>query len=257
MTITGIAPDLPSVQQACAGCVCCSAALCRAGRASALECVGCTHEDYRATVAGCPCSATTTEGTAAWRAGMVTATLQATDLPLPEPMETLLRALAAREPAVVEDPHEFSLALRLRQFVQIRGERGELAVTSLGRAYLAARDGRRVPARASVAAIDTDVATATVWVDRIDEGRPDVPVTVLLDQLVSAAGVEPGGLPGLELDVVANLDAARRDDIVLTDIHVRPTAPLPEAWRTLLPAGPARERVPAASGALPGGGSGD
>ncbi|MGV2914622.1 hypothetical protein [Streptomyces alfalfae] len=130
--------SLQPVQAECPHCACCSAALCRKGRASVLGCAGCTRADLRATVSRCPCSASLTEGTAAWRAGMVAATLAATELPLSTPLENLLRALADGAETVT-DPHGLLVALRLREFVQTRG--GLLAVTCFGRAYLAARDG--------------------------------------------------------------------------------------------------------------------
>lgn len=216
---------LQPVQEECPHCSCCSAALCRKGRASVLECAGSTHADRKSVVTGCPCSAPTTEGTAAWRAGMVTATLQAAELPLPDPMEDVLRALAAGERAV-HDPHRFLLALRLREFVQTRGDL--LAVTDLGRAYLAARDGRRVEVRARVLQVDPAENTARVL---LDVPRPDQAVTVLLDQLAGVTGLDPVELPGLELDVTANVDAERQEEIVLTGLRARPMPPLPDAWR--------------------------
>ncbi|MFC8332806.1 hypothetical protein [Streptomyces olivaceus] len=164
-----------------------------------------------------------TEGTAAWRAGMVTATLQAVELPLPEPMEVVLRALAAGESAV-PDPYGFLLAFRLREFVHTRA--GVCAVTDLGRAYLAARDGQRFAVRARVLDVDTEENSARV---ELDVCRPDQRVTVLLDQLVHATAVEPLQLPGLELDAIANVDAERQEEIVLTRIQTRP-APLPGTW---------------------------
>lgn len=216
---------LQPAQEACPYCQCCSAALCRKGRASVLECAGCTHADLKATVAGCPCSAATTEGTAAWRAGMVTATLQAVELPLPDPLEAFLRALAAGE-TEVSDPHGFLLALRLRQFVQTGPDFNALAVTSLGRAYLTARDGRRTTTTAHVELVDAEANTARLLVDAWSQ---DQAVTVLLDQL-APTGLEPYELPGLWLDVTANLDAARAEEVVLTGIRPRPT-PMPDSWR--------------------------
>lgn len=215
---------LQPAQDACAHCPCCSAALCRKGRADVLECVGHTGQDARSTVAGCPCSAATTEGTASWRAGMVTATLQAAELPLPGPVEDVLRALAGGR-SMVPDPHGFLLALRIRQFVQTRGEL--LAVTDLGRAYLAARDGERVAVRGRVLDVDARENTARVV---LDVALPDQRVTVLADQLSALTGVEAGELPGLGVDAVANLDAERVEEIVLTGIRARPVA-LPDQWR--------------------------
>jgi hypothetical protein len=165
---------------------------------------------------------------------MVTATLQAVELPLPEPMEAVLRALAAGQHDV-RDPHEFLLALRLRSFVQTRGDL--LAVTDLGRAYLTARDGKRTTVPAHVLSVDEEENTALL---RINVCRPDQRVTVLLEQLAQVTGVDPYELPGLELDVTANPDAERQEEIVLTGIRARPTPPLPEAWRkTTAPDAPA------------------
>lgn len=215
---------LQPTQEECPHCWCCSAVLCRRGRTSVLECAGSTHADRKSTVTGCPCSAATTEGTAAWRAGMVTATLQAVELPLPKPLEAVLRALVAGETSV-PDPYGFLHALRLRTFVQSRD--GMFAVTDLGRAYLAARDGQRLAVRARVLDVDDEENTARVV---LQVCRPDQRVTVLLDQLVHATGVDPQELPGLDLDVIANVDAEREEEIVLTRIQARP-APLPAPWR--------------------------
>ncbi|MEI5526892.1 hypothetical protein WB388_40550 [Streptomyces brasiliscabiei] len=233
-------PDfLTPAQEACPHCPCCSEALCRKGRASVLECAGCTHADLRATVSRCPCSAATTEGTAAWRAGMVTATLQAAELPLPDPLEAVLRALDSGE-TDVHDPHGFLHALRLRQFVQTRPDFQALTVTSLGRAYLAARDGQRTTVRARVDSVDPEENTARVL---LDVCRPDQAVTVLADQLVHATSLEPYELPGLELDVTANADAERAQDIVLTGIRSRPT-PMPEPWRAETDQAPDTDQAP-------------
>ena len=214
---------LRPVQSVCPYCSCCSAALCRRGRRSVLECFGHTDPVARSTVAGCPCSAPTTEGTAAWRAALTSATLQAAELPLPEPVEDMLRCLAGGQ-TTVPDPHGLLLALRLRGFVQTSG--GLLAVTDAGRAYLAARDGERITVRGRVLDVDTSENVARIAL----EARPDTRVTVLLDQLAALTGVEVGELPGLELDAVANPGAERAEEIVLTGIRARPV-PLPDRWR--------------------------
>lgn len=190
-----------------------------------LGCAGCTRADLRSTVSLCPCSASLTEGTAAWRAGMVTATLAATELPLSAPLEDILRALADGA-ETVQDPHGFLVALRLREFVQSRDTL--LSVTCFGRAYLAARDGRRVPVRARVGLLDEEENTAHVT---LDVCRPDSAATVLLDRLADVTGLDASELLGLELDVTANVDAARAEDIVLTGLRARPAVPLPDAWR--------------------------
>ncbi|MBL0778236.1 hypothetical protein G6541_13325 [Streptomyces albidoflavus] len=212
--------QLAPTQDACPACWCCSAALCGRGRVSVLECAGSTHPDLRSLVAGCPCSAASTAGTAAWRAALVTATLQATDLPLPEPGEDLLRAVA-RGDDEVRDPHDFALALRLRQFVQTAG--GMLRLTGAGRAYLEARDGRREPVRARVAAVDLDERTALITLD----AHPGVVATVLLDTLDTATGLEPAEAVGVELVVTAPVDPAAVAEIVLTGLRVRSVPPLP------------------------------
>lgn len=214
---------LRPAQDACPNCPCCSAALCRRGRRDFLECSGHTDAESRSTVAGCPCSAATTEGTAAWRYALTIATLQAAELPLPEPVEDVLRSLAGGR-TTVPDPHGLLLALRLRGFVQTRADL--LAVTDAGRAYLAARDGARIAVRGRVLDVDDAENTARI----VLEARPDERVTVLLDQLSALTGVEPYELPGLELDAVANLDAERAEEIVLTGIRARP-APMPDQWR--------------------------
>lgn len=221
---------LRPVQPECPRCRCCTEALCRRGRTSVLECAGCTDAEHQATVVGCPCSSSSTEGTAAWRMSMVAATLQAVELPLPDPMEAHLRALADDGRGVV-DPHHFHLALRLRGFVQTRGD--VLEVTSQGRAYLAARDGGRVAVRGRVLDVDVEENTARVL---LDVCREDQRATVLVDQLSGVTGVDVYELPGLDLEVVANVDAERVEDIVLTRIQARP-APLPDQWRKAAPEG--------------------
>jgi hypothetical protein len=155
---------------------------------------------------------------------MVTATIAARELPLPAPLEDTLRALAAGA-ETGQDPYGFLVALRLREFVQTRS--GLLAVTSLGHAYLAARDGRRVPVQARVRTVNEDENTAHV---SLDVCRPDSAVTVLLDQLVNVTGVEAYELLDLQLDVIANVDAERAEDIVLTGLRARHAPPLPGAW---------------------------
>jgi hypothetical protein len=139
-------------------------------------------------------------------------------------MEALLRRLAAGEP-VVEDPHGFLVALRLRQFVQTRED--VLAVTDLGRAYLTARDGGRRRVQARVTHVDEDDNTARIM---LDVCRPDSGVTVLLEQLTAVTGVESYELPGLDLDVVANVDAERAEDIVLTGVRTLAKR-LPPEWQ--------------------------
>ncbi|MGV2914621.1 hypothetical protein [Streptomyces alfalfae] len=76
--------------------------------------------------------------------------------------------------------------------------------------------------------VDVEGNTARVLVDM---ARPDQAVTVLLDQLANVTGVEESELPGLELDVTANVDAERQEEIVLTGLRAQPVAPLPAAWR--------------------------
>jgi hypothetical protein len=155
---------------------------------------------------------------------MLTATVQAAELPLPEPVEAILRALAAGQ-GEVPDPHGLLLALQLRRFVQTRDE--ALAVTDFGLAYLAARDGERKTVRAGVIHVDQADRTARValrWC------RPDHHVTVCLERLVEATGLQPSELVGTHLDVTANVFADRSAEIVLTDIVVRP-ASLPESWK--------------------------
>lgn len=155
---------------------------------------------------------------------MVWATRHAVELPLPEPVETLLRAMADQEHDV-EDPAGLVLALRMRQYVTLR--EGSLAVTSIGRAYLAARTGFRVPSPVHVELVDATVNTARVVVMGWSTEHA---VTVLLEQLTEATGLEPAELPGAVLAAVANVDAERAEDVVLTGIRTEPKT-LPQTWK--------------------------
>ncbi|MFJ8852298.1 hypothetical protein [Streptomyces sp. NPDC102437] len=218
---------LRPAQEPCPDCACCMVDLCRKGRASVRECAAFTHDDLKSVVAVCPCSAATTEGTASWRDAMVNATRQAAELPLPEPAEGLLRAMARQDPDVL-DPAGFIIALRLRQFVRGR-EGGFTWVTSLGQAYLAALDGERVATRVFVLTVDVKANTAGVIVAG---WSTETAVTVLLDHLVQATGLEVPELLGTFLEAVANVDAERAQEIVLTDI--RPVVePLPQVWKAI------------------------
>ncbi|WP_433341618.1 hypothetical protein [Streptomyces sp. CA-253872] len=175
------------------------------------------------TVRGCRCSAATTPDTAAWRSALVTATLQASELPLPEPIETVMRALAAGPDARdgLHDPHGLVLALQLRGFAQTRD--GALDVTDAGRAYLAARIGPRVAVGARVSSLDPAANRARLLVDM---PRPDQAVVVLLDQVLHATGLDPHELPGRALDVVCNPFAPPGEPIVLTGMRLAaPAAP--------------------------------
>lgn len=219
-------PDQPAdvgalrpVQDPCRGCDCCTAALCARGRASVLECAGCTSARLVSTVQGCRCSAATTPDTAAWRSALVTATVQASELPLPEPIETVMRFLAG-DPEMrgdLYDPHGLVLALQLRGFARTRG--GVVEATDAGRAYLAARVGPRVAVGARVASLDPAANRARLLVDM---PRPDQGVVVLLDQVLHATGLDLPELPGRALVVVCNVFAPPGEPLVLTGMRLAP-----------------------------------
>lgn len=200
-------------QEPCPHCVCCTAALCRKGRTSVLECAGSTASEYKDVVTGCPCSAATTEGTAAWRDALVIAARQGIHFPLPEPAEELLRALARQEAGTV-DPASV-LALKLRRYVS--GPEDSLVVTWFGRAYLAARDGKRQVTPVYVEMVDDRAGVARVIVERWSR---DQAVTVLVAHLVCDTGLEAAALPGTTLEAVASLDATRAEEVIPADFRI-------------------------------------
>lgn len=227
--------ELRPAQPECPRCSCCTAALCARGRIEVGECAGRTPQEYQRTVAGCPCSSRLTVGTVAWRAGMVRATRHAVEQPLPWATETVLRGLAERVPSVADPGGAIS---SLYACGYITANAGQLVATALGRAYLAGRDGRRSATPVLVDQVDVAERTARVVVAGWSLTEP---VTVLLEQVMSATSLEPGELPGMLLDGVANLDAATADEVVLTGIRT-PLRLLSAGWQ------------PAAVGGGPGGG---
>jgi hypothetical protein len=209
-------------QPDCPNCECCTAALCAKGRTTILECFGFTSEDTRETVRGCPCSSETTRGTVSWRAGKLRVTVHATGpRPLAVDVESVLRAVAAGE-----DVFEHALQvtpLTMRRYVAF--ENNMPALTELGATYLAARDDDRFPTAVEVEAVD--VATRTARVVVVGWSLTDG-VTVLLDQLLSATGLQPQELPGRFLEATANCRTEHADDLVLTNVQLAP--PLPAGW---------------------------
>ncbi|MET9321911.1 hypothetical protein ABZX75_17215 [Streptomyces sp. NPDC003038] len=196
-------------QADCERCECCTAALCERGQISVLRCYGHVDPEHRATVENCPCSAETTRHTAAWREAQVRVTLLARDLPLATEEEDLLRALA--KGAHVEDPDELFPQLKVRGLAQL--VHGLPAITPLGHTYLAARDDERAVTAVQVRDVDMKARTAQVTVSA---WWSEAPVTVLVDQIVSEAGVDIDSLPGRWLEAEANWLAESPDRLVLT-----------------------------------------
>lgn len=209
------------VQKDCPRCGCCSERLCEKGRNSMARCAGHATDEVRSIVDGCPCSAATTKRTAAWRIAQIRATKRAKAMPLAAGPLSLLR-LMSRE-SVTEAPGPLIDDLKVHGFTQI--VYGLPAITPLGRTYLAALDDVRAPT--SVRVIDVDSKTRLARVE-VATWRPDEPVTVLLDQIISDAVVTPDELPGRWLEAEANCHAEDIDRLVLVDFRL--AAPLPEGW---------------------------
>lgn len=210
-------------QPDCPTCSCCTANLCAKGRHSILECFGLTSEETQNTVRGCPCSSEETRGTAAWRAGQLRVTMHATtNRALAVDVEAALRAVAAGED--VAEHAEQITSLALRRYVAFVNSTP--ALTELGARYLTARSEQRFPTPIQVETVDVTTRTARVIVVgwSLTDG-----VTVLLDQLLTATGLDAEQLPGLFLEAVANCHAREADDLVLTDVTMAP--PLPPEWK--------------------------
>ncbi|MEC3995243.1 hypothetical protein VSR01_17540 [Actinacidiphila sp. DG2A-62] len=207
-------------QPDCPRCGCCTAALCEKGRHSIMRCNGHVDDEHREMVGGCPCSAETTRHTAAWRAAQVRVTRMAHEMPVDQAAEDLLRALA-KGPAEADD--EVFRQLKFRGLAQL--VHGIPAITPLGHTYLASKDDVRAPAAVQVLDVDKKTRTARV---EVAPWRPDEPVTVLLDQLVTDTGLDVDALPGLWLAADANCHADHADKLVLTGF--RQAAPLPQGW---------------------------
>ncbi|MFJ3100306.1 hypothetical protein [Streptomyces sp. NPDC086835] len=206
----------------CPNCPCCTAALCEKGATSILECFGHTaSRDTLETVAGCPCSSEETQGTAAWRAGKLRATMRAELKPLAVDVEAALRAIAAGT-AVPEHAEQMTPLTQLRYVGFIDSLP---AITELGATYLAARDEPRFTTPVEVELVDVNARTARVIVVGWSLTEP---ATVLLDQLTSATGLKAEELPGKFLEANANCYTEHADDLVLTNITLAP--PLPSSW---------------------------
>ncbi|WP_434593470.1 hypothetical protein [Streptomyces sp. A5-4] len=208
-------------QPDCSRCGCCTAALCEKGRNSLLRCSGHTSDETRPMVLECPCSGESTKHTASWRMAQVRVTRLASELPIVAEAEALLRALAGGSTS--EDAEGVFPQLQLRGLARLVS--GIPAISPLGFTYLAARDDVRAGAVVRVVDIDKVARTARV---EVVAWRPDEPVTVLLDQIVSDSGLDVDSLPGRWLSAEANCHADTADRLVLTGF--RADAPLPAGW---------------------------
>jgi hypothetical protein len=199
----------------CPDCACCTAALCAMGAASVMECSG--HVDDAeaiAQVTNCPCSAESTRGTLSWRAAMVRATTFATEKPLREELELLLRLVA--------DGEELGGRVELLPKVVVRryvrwapGRKAEL--TDFGRAYLDARQGPRVESLVAVQSVDEAARTVQALIPAYSA---DQPVTVPMDILAnSRTQVGPAGLTEVTLYAEVNPGARDADAVVLTKVR--------------------------------------
>ncbi|WP_406321744.1 hypothetical protein [Streptomyces sp. NBC_00519] len=216
--------ELRPAQLPCTGCSCCSAALCKRGRNDIGECIAHTPSEHAVTVAGCPCSAETTRGTHSWRAAMLRITKHATENPMSDQAESILRALAGDE-MEFEDPKGHLRTLRSVRYVT--GSQQGYQITDFGRRYLTALTEPRFTTPVEVEAVDLKVRTARVVVVgwHMEEA-----VTVLLDPLRHSTGLKAEELTGRFLEAKANCYAKAAADIVLTRIQIAP--PLPENWMT-------------------------
>ncbi|MFB8406399.1 hypothetical protein [Streptomyces sp. NPDC055912] len=205
-------------QRECPDCPCCSLALCEKGRTTLHACAGHTQEDRRGIVSGCPCSAETTRGTAAWRAARYRVTMQATIQPIPVDVEAALRAVAAAE--ATQQMTEQIQHLAVRRYVAFQDSQPTL--THLGARYLEARGEARFRTPVEVESVDVVARTARVIVVgwSLTAG-----VTVLLDQLVVETKLQPSELPGKVLEAEANCRTQDSDDLVLTRITIAPPLP--------------------------------
>jgi hypothetical protein len=201
----------------CPDCGCCAAVLCAKGRASVLECSG--HVDAEPElverVTNCPCSAESTRGTLSWRAAMVRAVTFATEKPLREELDRLLRRIADGEQ--YGGFIDLLPKLTVRRYVKwAPGLAPEL--TDFGRAYLDARRGvPRVESLVRVLSVDEDARTVQAALPAFSV---DQPVTVPLDILAnSRTELSPKNLEGVTLYAEVNPDAREADDVVLTKVR--------------------------------------
>ncbi|GGQ49530.1 hypothetical protein GCM10010250_21310 [Streptomyces althioticus] len=205
-----VRPDNPD----CPDCDCCTAALCAAGRASVSECAGHVgDETLIERVTGCPCSAESTRGTLAWRAGMVRAVTFATEKPLRQELEELLTLVAAD--SELGDLADLLPKVAVRRYVWWRpGMRPVL--TDFGRAYLEARTGPRVESLVTVQSVDKAARTALVVIPV----SADQPVTVPLDALAnSRTQLDAESLLTARLYAEVNPGARTADDVVVTKVR--------------------------------------
>lgn len=216
--------QLRPAQLPCPKCSCCSAALCERGRNNIGECIACTPAEYAVAVAGCPCSAETTRGTHSWRAVMLRITKHATENPMSQEAESILRALDGKA-TEFEDTKDYLRTLRSLGYV--KGTEAAYQLTDFGRRYLVALTEPRFTTPVEVESVDVKLRTARVVVVG---WHAEEPVTVLLDPLRHATGLTPEELVSRFLEAKANCYAKAADDIVLTRIQLSP--PLPENWMT-------------------------
>ncbi|MFF5968161.1 hypothetical protein ACFY64_31460 [Streptomyces collinus] len=200
---------------ACPDCDCCSAALCALGRASVMECKGSTEGDAVERVANCPCSAESTRGTLSWRAGMVRATTFATERPLREELEHLLRRIADGQ---VNGFTELLPKLVVRRYVSwTPGAATQVAVTDFGRAYLDARDKPRTESLVAVQTVDEAARTVQAIIPAFSA---DQPVTVPMDILANShTELGPPALTEATLYAEVNPGAREADHVVLTKVR--------------------------------------
>ncbi|MFD0209194.1 hypothetical protein ACFVH9_08650 [Streptomyces hirsutus] len=199
----------------CPDCDCCTAVLCATGRASVLGCVGHAGDEAVERVRGCPCSAESTKGTLAWRAGMIRAVTFATEKPLREALEQLLFRIADGEGC--GSLADLLPKLTVRRYVRVRPD-GAPELTDFGRAYVGARRGaRRIMSVVTVRFVDREARTVQVLIPSFSS---DQLVTAPMDQLVNSRTgltVDTAGSVTLHADV--NVDAREADDVVLTKVR--------------------------------------
>ncbi|MYX33455.1 MULTISPECIES: hypothetical protein [unclassified Streptomyces] len=203
-------------QPDCPDCHCCSAVLCARGRTTVSACAGKTSREAREIVDGCPCSAQSTTGTAAWHAAKISLTRLAMGKGLSGEAEELLSGLATGE--VLDGllgPLEELTRRWLVEFVDLRPQ-----PTDLGHVYLSARrldEWKRGP----VVVMDVDERERTAQVV-VTAWKTDELVTVHVDQLVGASGLQPGDLPGKFMEAAANCAVEDADHLVLLEIRMAP-----------------------------------
>ncbi|MFF0092785.1 hypothetical protein ACFYSF_22870 [Streptomyces canus] len=199
----------------CPDCECCTAALCAKGRANVTECAGNVDGEMKERVANCPCSAESTRGTLAWRAGMIRATTYATERPLREELEHLLRAIADGQ---VNGFTELLPKLVVRRYVSwTPGSTTQVALTDFGRAYLDGLDLPRTESLVSVQSVDEAARTVQALIPAFSAEQP---VTVPMDILTTRrTELSPPELTEATLYAEVNPGARTADDVVLTKVR--------------------------------------